>query len=738
VNAIVRRPLRSALNTQLGAQTLETGAPAEAPTEPSLYEYWRIVKKHRWLILTIFTITVVTVAVVTAFMTRVFTAETVILIDPRAPQVVDVKQVFSDLRSDPQELHDFYVTQIEMLKGRSLAAEVVGKERLFDEPYYRKKVENLGKNVTQDDLLQHLTKLYADKILAVTPIKNSRLVKIEISTPDAVLSARLANAHAQAYIAQGLNIRTRASQDALNFLQGKLEELKQRVQVAENALNTFRRERGVVSLDSRENIVVDRLSDLNRRLTEAEVERIALEAQVILIRKRAYDSIPAVVNNPLVQTLKGQLSRLEAEYASLGTNFTPEYPQLVRMKAEIDQTRQRLDREVRRIVGSIESAFLSSDAKEKKLRAAMEEQKDNTYALKDAAVGYAVLAREAESNRQLYESVLQRIKEIGVAAELRASNVFVVDQAKPPLKPSKPKVLLYLAVGGLFGLAGGLAAGLLKEYLDNTLRNAKDVEEKLHLPNLATVPRFPGPEDRNLPLAADHNQLTIIDRPHSAVAEAYSMLHTSIKYSNAGSAPKSILITSGVPGEGKTVTAVNTAIACARMGSRVLLIDADLRNSSCHQVMGIKKTPGLVEVITGQSEVLDVTRPTSVQSLHFVPSGSTPPTPAALLGSKKMQELISELSNSFDLVIIDSPPVLPVTDAVLLSKLVDGVILVVDSQTTAHQITREAQTRLHYADANLLGVVLNKSDLEGEYVGYYRNDRYWTEDHQYELREAET
>jgi polysaccharide biosynthesis transport protein len=713
MNAVARRPLRSTLTSYRRPYQLEAGEASEPLIEPSLCEYWRIIKKHRWLILLILTVTLASVGTLTVFMTRIYTAETVLLIDPRPQQVVDIKQVISE----PQRPeNDLFVTQYEMLRSRSLISEVIRREGLMEHPFYREEFQT--RETTAEPITPKAINIYTDHMLKVSALRNSRLVKIEISTADPELSARLANSHAQAFIGQGLNITARASQDAIEFLSGKLEQLKGRVRTAETALNAFRKENGIVSVGEKDNITLERLADLNKRLTDAEVERIAAEAQILLVRKGAYDAVPMVLNNPLVQTLKSQQSKLEVEYANLNTQLTPEHPQMIQLSAQLTETRTRINNEMRRVIESLESSVRSAQAKEQRLRDAMERQKTDTLELKDAAVEYAVLAREVDSNRQLYDSVLQRLKDLGVAAELRASNIFVIDKALPPTKPSKPNLFLYLGTSGFLGLLGGLGAAFLREYLNNTLRTPNDVEQYLHLPNLAVVPAFPKPA-QDIPSTGRPGQLTTVARPHSAVAEAYSMLHTSIRFSRPDDSPKTILFTSGVQGEGKTVTAVNTAIICARMGSRVVLIDADLRAPRCHEVIGVHKAPGLTEAITGQLDLKRVIQTTSVEFLDFIPSGGTPPTPPALLGSSKMHEIISCLRNQYDFVIVDSPPVMPVTDAVVLSTVMEGVILVVDSQHTPNHIVQEAYTRLHYANARMLGVVLNRVDIAATEYAYY-------------------
>ena len=311
-----------------------------------------------------------------------------------------------------------------------------------------------------------------------------------LALPTLDFSAQLANAHAQAYIRQGLKFRALATEDAEQFLEKKLVELKERAEKSEAVLNNYRRDNGIISLDDKENVVVDRLADLNKRLTEAEAERITLQAQFQLIRQRAYDSLPDVINNPLIQNLKAQLSRLDGDYANLSAEYNLGYPRLAQLKSQVDETRRRLNEEIRTVVAGIESAFLAAGAKEKELRGKFAEQRSAALQLKDASVEYALLARDVATNRQLYDSVFQRRKEMGVAAEQRTSNIFIVDEAKPPLEPSRPKIALNLLLGVLMGGMGGVALAFFVEYLDKTVSRPEDVERYVHLPTLGIVPEF--------------------------------------------------------------------------------------------------------------------------------------------------------------------------------------------------------------------------------------------------------
>src|SRR5262249_47238428 len=456
-----------------------------------------------------------------------------------------------------------------------------------------------------------------------------------------------------------------------------------------------------------------------------------------------------VISNSLIQSLKEQLVRHEAEHATLANQFKSGYPRLAELEAQLARIRGQLQQEIRRVAESIELAYQFAVSKERDLRDKMEEQKAATLRLKDASVGYAILAREVDTNRQLYDNVLQRMKEVGVAAELRDSNVSVIDEAVPPLRPSKPRKLLSLLLSLVGGLMGGVGLAFFLEHLDNTLKTPEEVERYLNLPNLGVVPdllRLPrrgnGPAREPVLREAERVtrpillqgrngnskprtagiELVLSHHPLSMVTEAYRTLRMMIVRSRAEEPPKTILFTSAVAGEGKTATTVNTAIIFARLNLRVLVIDADLRRSRCHELLGMEKGVGLTEFWTSHREVRQVIKHTAVENLFFLSSGKTPPNPAELLGSGKMQETLQVLLQDYDCIFIDSPPMLPVSDSAWLSTMVDGVVLVVDGRATPRKAVKQAQARLRYARAKILGVVLNRVDMQrGEhgYYGYY-------------------
>lgn len=711
-----------------------TGPPLLGPAEDELdlRHYWYLLKKRAWLVVVFSASIVFTVGLFSVLATPIYTAETVLLIEPSSPNVIDIDAVLSDSLG-PGE--DFYKTQYEILQSRSLAAQVISEERLGemaqgsdeDTVFAEERPQfGIGAGLFEDahsrpDALSsvdpELIDDYLDE-LGVDPVRKSRLVKVSFDSPDPALSARVVNAHARAYIRRGLMIGTRASEEARRFLAQSLGELRARLEASEAALGSYRREHGIISLDDKENLVVDRLADLNGRLTETEAKRIGLEAEVRIIQERDYDALPAIIRSPLVRTLKERLAALEGDYAKLNARFKSGYPPLVQLRAEIETRRGQLQTEVRSIVAGVESAYLTAVSEERELRTRFEAQKAEALRLKDASVEYAILARDVDTDRTLYENVLQRMNETGMAAELRASNVFVIDQAQPPRRAAYPRKGRNLGLALLLGLIGGIGLAFAADYLDNTLRTPQDVDRYVNLPSLGVVPdflRLGSPAGPRLALSngsastgSTDGVPLLAEDPLSAAADAYRTIRTSILFSQAGEPPGTILFTSAGHGEGKTATVLHSAVSFSQLGGRVLVIDADLRRPSCHTRLGVEIEAGLTEVLTGQSEtaatVLDA------QTLALLPAGATPPNPTELLGSDRMRDVLGSLRKQYDFILIDAPPLMPVSDTVVLSTLVDGAVLVVDQQHTPRQAVRMARERLSQVRTRILGVVLNRVD----------------------------
>jgi len=738
--------------------------PAPLLTEqegPDLRDYLRVIRRHLKLIASIVAGALLLTGLVVLTMTPIYTAKSTILVESQAPRVLDIRELMGEVPGGDES--DYFKTQEEILKSRSLAAQVIRDLGLDSNPMFSSRAQSPGfigelwaavtsflsqpfgggtPHRSQDSLGVDgdLIDLYLGR-LTIKQQTGTRLFAVAFSIANPALSAEIANEHVHSYIRRGMEIHAQASEDARQFLEKKLVELKERVEKSEAALNNYRRDRGIVAftLDDKGNIINQRLIELNQALTKAETERIDFESQDNLIHKRSYDSLPAVINSSLIQNLKAQLDVLEGQYASMASQFKPDYPPLKELKAKVDDSSARLRTEIAHVVDGIESNYQSAVAREAGLHKQVEQENSAALALNDASLQDAVLAREVDASRQLYKSVLERMKEIGVAGEVPTSNVSVIDRATTPREPSSPRKLIDLAAAAALSLFLGVGIAFLLDHLDDGLHNPEEAELYLGIPSLGSIPDFLTldderaieeaiPADLALPVAEATGdqapkEIVVARNRFSVAGESYRAVRTAILLSRAAQPPKTILIASGAKTEGKTVTAVNIAMAFAQMGRRVLLIDGDLRRARCHEVLGVHNLVGLTEVLVGQKEAADVIRPIRGGGLSFLSAGSIPPNPTELLASERMREVLEQLTGQYDSVLIDSPPVMPVSDSVILSRIVDGVVVVVGPRTPK-QLVRHACARLGQVGAKILGVVLNQVDLKSP--DYYHYHRYYS------------
>ncbi|HEY6394115.1 MAG TPA: GumC family protein, partial [Candidatus Binataceae bacterium] len=479
---------------------------------PGLRDYWRVVRRHSRMIASLVGGALLVTGLVVITMIPTYTAKSTILVEPQAPRVLDMREVMAD--GSVGDEHDYFKTQEEILRSRSLAAQVIRELGLENNPLFSDHAPKTGffggvrekiGSITSDMLSADSSRGQTDPLgvdpqaidqylnrLTVKPEIGTRLFTIEFGVPDPNLAARITNAHVQSYIRRGMEIHAQASEDARQFLEKKLVDLKERVEKSEAALNSYRRDRGIVAfaLDDKENVLNQRLSELNQALTKAETERIDLESQDSMIHKRDYDSLPAVINSTLIQNLKGQLDVSAGQYASMASQFKPDYPPLAELKAKLDESNNHLRREIQYVVAGIESNYETAVAREEGLRKQLETEKTSAMALNDASLQDAVLAREVDANSQLYKSVLERMKEIGVAGEIPTSNVSIIDHAAPPRQPSSPRKFIDLSLAGALSLFFGVSLAFLLDYLDDGLRNPEEAEIYLGLPSLGSVPDF--------------------------------------------------------------------------------------------------------------------------------------------------------------------------------------------------------------------------------------------------------
>jgi capsular exopolysaccharide synthesis family protein len=539
-----------------------------------------------------------------------------------------------------------------------------------------------------------------------------------------------------------MNMETRfdMTNEARQFLEKKLAELKGKVRQSEEALNRFRRSHGVVSVEKGENIVVDRMLDLNRHLTKAKGERIEVESLHRMIENRNSQYLTQVIDNSLIKQLKGSLATLESERARSSTIFKPDHPRLQELNEQINETRRRMNVEIANIVRGIESNYAAARAREEALEVEAKHQQKAALSLKELAVDYTVLQEEVGINRALHDGVLKRLTETNVSDDVPVSNIQITERGETPLYPSSPQMARNIVVAAFFGLFLGVGLAFFVEYLDSSIRTPEEVWQALSLPTFGAVPNLKALRNKiygygRLPKHSpiEHlahtgvtkgisftKEVMLAHHPFSVISESYRTIRSALLLSQAEKPPQVLLFTSACPGEGKTVTALNLAIALAQDDHSVLLIDADLRKGRCHKLMHVKNHRGLTEVLTGALSFERSIHKTAVDGLSFISRGALPPSPPDLLGSRKMREVVDVLREGFDFILIDSPPLMGISDAAVLSGLSDGVLLVVCSQKTSAATAGRALERLEAVRAHVLGVVLNRVDFKNPYFVDYR------------------
>ncbi len=702
--------------------------------EVTLRDYWKVIQKRRWIIIAFFSIVLIATAVGTFTMRPIYRGTTTIQINKENPQIVDFKEIFAVNTMDM----DYYQTQYKILESRTLAKRVIHALKLSEHPEFQPSPETAlqkwksgaftqlssflsssEKAPSENEKETGLINLFL-KRLKIEPIRNSRLVKIHFDSTSPQLSTQVSNALASAYIQQNLEARFVSTEQAKEWLTRQLEDLKAKVERADEDLQAFGSKHDIISLEEKENVTMQRLTELNEALTKAEAERIAKEALYKQVGSRNLDSFPSILENKLIQDLKQAYIQLEAQYVKLSETFKPEYPEMVRLKNQMQSIQKRMDAEASNIVAGMKNDYESGLRREALLRQAFQVQKAKALEMKEKGIQYNILKREADTNRELYKGLLQRMKEAGVSAGITASNIQVVDQAEMPTSPYKPNKRLNLLLATVVGLFLGVGLAFFFEYLDNTVKTPEDVEQLIRLPSFGMVPEISTGRRRRLEKGASYPvELITYGHPKSMLSEAYRSIRTSILLSFSEKPPKKIAITSPNPTEGKTTTVINTAIALSQTGAQVLIIDADLRKPRLHKIFNHENGVGLSNFLSGHGDLESVVKKSEVPNLFYIPSGPIPPNPSELLGSNLFKKMVESLEARFDHLVFDSPPVLGFADAIILSNSVDGVILTVLGGKTPRETLQRAKEVLQQVNVKILGVVINRVDIRRSDYGYY-------------------
>lgn len=718
-----RRPQGRSMDTQESFEP-EEGWAERGDDRPvlDLASYWRLALKYRFLIIGCFLGALVIGATLTLLMTPVYTAQATLQIDREAARIVDAEDVTPN--ENMMQGEEFFQTQYGLLRSRSLAERVIESLGLASsnealEAMGIEAPETGGTAASQAYRRREAVLEAIQDNLSVSPVRGSRLVAVGYDNPNPVVAARIANGFAENFIQSNLDRKFESSSYAREFLEERIAQTKERLESAERQLVAYAANQQIINVNepseggasggATESLTSNNLVALNSALARTRAERVAAEERWRSARTSALMTLPEVLQNPSIQRLTEQRAVLDAEYQQKLSVYQPDYPEMVQLKARIEEADGQIQTIADNIRSSIRSQYEIAANQERSLQAQVTGLTGDVLDLRDRSIQYNILQRELDTTRTLYEGLLQRYKEVGVTGGVTANNISIVDLAKPPRKPSKPDLLLNMALAALLGLGLGVLAALVLEALDETVATPDDVEKKLGVPVLGVVPLLDKGETTSDALADIR----------SGFSEAYYSLRTALQFSTADGAPSSLLVSSARPAEGKSTTAYAVALNLARVGKRVLLVDGDLRNPSMHRVVGVENERGMSNLLSGSADLASVVQRTRQENLFFIPCGPLPPNPAELWGGDRLHQFLAETRNNFDHVVFDGPPVLGFADAPMLAAAVSGTLFVLESRGTRRGQARGALRRLQVGRARLLGAVLTKfSAKSASYGGY--------------------
>lgn len=698
------------------------GVPVAAPAAPmfDVAEYWRLALKHRLIILGSVAAALVIGAIATLLMTPLYVAATTLQIEREAARVLNVDEV--QPRESGSQGEEFFSTQYGLLRSRSLAERVTDSLGLASSDSFLERMKVQPPAQVTGSASQSLANRREavigtiQKNLSVTPVRGSRLVTVAFESPDPQLAATIANAIAENFIQANLDRKYDSSKYVREFLEQRIAQTKAKLEEAERGLVAYAVSEQIINLseagaDSGEtrSLASSNLETLNEALSRAQAERVASEEKWRQASGAALSSLPEVLQNPTIQRLVEERARVDAEYQQKSTIYEPGWPELVQLKARLDQLTREINAISASVRTSIRGEYVVAANKEQALRRQVEALKGEFLDLRDRSIQYNILQRELDTSRTLYDGLLQRYKEVGITGGVTANNISVIDAARAPDAPSKPRLIVNLVLAALLGLGLGAVAAFILEALDETLASPDDIESKLGLSTLGVIPL----------LDKGETVMAALADTRSNFSESYYSLRTALQFSTPDGMPRSLLVTSSRPAEGKSTTAYAIALSSARLGRRVLLIDGDLRNPSMHRIVGVDNDQGMSNLLSGGTSLQALAKPTSVANLDFIPCGPLPPNPAELWGGDRIKQVLAEASAIYDHVIIDGPPVLGFADAPLLASSVVGTLFTVEARGTRRAQARGALRRLAWGSARVLGVVMTKFNTKAvQYGGY--------------------
>ena len=711
--------------------------------EIDLRVLWRVIMRYRKLIAIVFAFAVLTTLLITLMMRPMYTASVSMEVNTSGRNLVK----FQNVENQDPVAREFIATQSKILASDAVATEVINRLNLTDQPEFNggmkqrgiinglRSIINLFRasgSVEESEEIRRAISIYQDR-LSVNQVRNTSLVTLNFEGFDPELAAEIANAHAQSFINLSDSRRFNSTSGAKAFLEKEISNIQAKLETSEKQLNDFARKNGVVDLEDSNNIMMARLSNLNQGLSEVQNQRIDAETRYVQSNTANAETLASVFDDELIKSLREEQSSIQAEYLELSRIYKPRYPVMQQLRAKIDEIEANIQNQANKIVDGLKTSFEQLSLRETLITEELEKLKSTLLDLQDRVVTYNILKREWESNKELYSGLLERTKEVGVAAGMELNIASVIDPASVPGGASSPKLTLNLLIASFLGLAGGLGAAFLLSMLDNSVHDVEQLQQLTNIGHLGVAPEIVHDKtisdgdgdggDETDEASSENVRRKFYDTmahhdPSSWFAEEVQSLRTSLSFARAGGFPKSLLITSSVAGEGKSTMAMNLAISCAKSGQRVVVVEADMRKARYSKAFGLSPSTGLSDALVGggTAKPLQVKK---IPSLHLIVAGSKAPNPVDLLGSNAMRQLIENLEEEYDLVVVDCPPVLGLADTIVMSTVVKAVVIVVAAHQTPRDAVKNSIARLRMVGAPIIGTVLNKVQPHLTSYDYY-------------------
>lgn len=724
--------------------------PKQDNADLDLRQIWNIIRRYRWLILSIVAVSVITTLILTLMMRPVYRATALVELKAN-PAVISFESAGRNTRS-PEAFRN---TQMNIMRSEAVTQRVISEMELAEDPEFTGDLQQRGMDLAIRTVKREISRVLATVISGLSPsdaaetsvkkeatiedsayitsearserailnrymgkldielVQDSDLVRVSFESFEPRTAAAVANAHTQEYIRFIDERRFNSTSSAKKYLQKQIEEAEVNLEASEKALNDFARHHNIVDVEDRGNVMQMGFEDLSRSLTEKRQERIMAEIAYKQAQDGDLESLPAVLDNQLIRDLRQRYADVRAEYQEMSRIFKDTYPKMEQLNSRMNDIRSTLQEESQTLVLGLKKRYEQLMDQEQELSIQLSEQRTSLLDLKERAISYNILKREWEASRELYTGLLDRQKDFSVASGMEFDDASIVDKAVTPTSKYKPNNVKNVSMASVFGLVGGLGVAFLLAFLDNTFKSREELEQALGIPFMGIVPKLGTANDSHLVPTA----LISAYQPSNSIAEAIRSIRTGVLFSRPEHVPKKILISSTTSGEGKSTIATNLALILAQSGSSVLIIDADLRKPVIGKWLNVESSVGLAEYLNGKD--VDIIKATSFDNLFAVPAGGYCSRPTDLLASTRMRDYLDTVSDRFDFVLIDGPPCLGVADSMLLSAKVDGTLLVVKAGSTEKHVVAETVNRLRMVNAPLIGSILNYVDLDQPEYGHY-------------------